>query len=137
MTEQDLKRMKWGGILEEIDSRDREIRRLNEENESLKEENSDLKERISDRKINIEKSGSIAEASLKLNKVFEDAQAAADQYLQNIKEKEAEAEKLIKELTDRTDAACRAKQENTDAKCDLLVSESKKRAEEYWKGKSV
>jgi hypothetical protein len=29
--------------------------------------------------------GSIAEASLKINKVFESAQLAADQYLENIK----------------------------------------------------
>ncbi|MGT2829647.1 DNA repair protein [Streptococcus hillyeri] len=44
-----------------------------------------LTERLEDKKILLEKSGSIAEASLALNKVFEAAQAAADQYLQNIK----------------------------------------------------
>ena len=35
--------------------------------------------------ILIENAGSIAEAALQINKVFEVAQAAADQYLENIK----------------------------------------------------
>ena len=42
-------------------------------------------ELLESKKIAIENVGSIAEASLKLNKVFEAAQLAADQYLENIK----------------------------------------------------
>ena len=42
--------------------------------------------KLEDRRILIEKSGSIAEAALRLNEVFEAAQAAADQYLENIRE---------------------------------------------------
>lgn len=40
---------------------------------------------LKNKQIIIAESGSIAEASLKLNKIFEDAQAAADQYLDNVK----------------------------------------------------
>lgn len=36
------------------------------------------------REIIVAEAGSIAEAALKLNKVFESAQAAADQYLENV-----------------------------------------------------
>nr|WP_156807094.1 DNA repair protein [Streptococcus sp. S784/96/1] len=53
--------------------------------EQQEEEIKQLIERLEDKTILLEKSGSIAEASLALNKVFEAAQAAADQYLQNIK----------------------------------------------------
>lgn len=40
-----------------------------------------------DRKIELEEAGNIAEAALKLNKVFEAAQKAADQYLYNLKQR--------------------------------------------------
>lgn len=40
---------------------------------------------LNDKQIRIKESGSIAEASLKLNNIFEVAQQAATQYLDNIK----------------------------------------------------
>lgn len=55
------------------------------ENDRLKAE---LKERdrlLRDRQIKIQECGSIAEAALKLNGVFEAAQAAAQQYIDNVK----------------------------------------------------
>ena len=51
----------------------------------LKQENEQLIQKLNDRTITIENAGSIAEASLKLNKVFEAAQKAADDYLESIK----------------------------------------------------
>ncbi len=44
-----------------------------------------LERQLSDRRIQEEEAGNIAEAALKLNRVFEAAQAAADQYLENVK----------------------------------------------------
>ena len=52
--------------------------------EQLEKELEEAKEKLSDRRIMIENSGSIAEAALKLSGIFEAAQAAADQYLENI-----------------------------------------------------
>lgn len=46
-----------------------------------------LKAWRANRQIELEEAGSIAEASLKLNKVFEAAQKAADQYLYNLKQR--------------------------------------------------
>ena len=40
---------------------------------------------LNSKQIMISEAGSIAEASLRLNKIFELAQQAADQYLENIK----------------------------------------------------
>ena len=45
----------------------------------------DLEKKLEDKAIIIENAGSIAEASLSLNKVFESAQAACEQYILNIK----------------------------------------------------
>ncbi|SDB02565.1 hypothetical protein SAMN02910293_00150 [Streptococcus henryi] len=52
--------------------------------ESLEAKVSDLEKQLEDKTLLIEKAGSIAEASLQINKIFETAQAAADQYLANI-----------------------------------------------------
>lgn len=76
---------------------DKELRRLNrrqllellveqaKETEQLQTELAQLKARLEEREIRIQESGSIAEAALRLNGVFEAAQAAADQYLSNIR----------------------------------------------------
>lgn len=54
--------------------------------EKLTKEVQDLKQQLDNRTIQIKEAGSIAEASLKINKIFEVAQAAADEYLRSIKE---------------------------------------------------
>lgn len=53
--------------------------------DELESELRHVKEQLSTKEIMIKNAGSIAEASLKLNKVFEKAQEAADQYLENVK----------------------------------------------------
>ncbi len=53
--------------------------------DKLEEELCRVNELLNDKQIIISEAGSIAEASLKLNKVFEVAQQAANQYLENIK----------------------------------------------------
>jgi len=54
-------------------------------NEALEAELADVKAKLASKTIAIENSGSIAEASLKLTNIFEEAQKAADYYLANIK----------------------------------------------------
>ena len=59
--------------------------RQSEEIDSLRAEVTDLKSQLQSKEIKIATSGSIAEASLKLSKIFEEAQYAADLYLANIR----------------------------------------------------
>ena len=59
--------------------------RQSEEIDALRAEVADLKSQLQSREIKIATSGSIAEASLKLSKIFEEAQYAADLYLANIR----------------------------------------------------
>ena len=61
-----------------IYEQEKKIKRLTKEVE-------DLKSQLEDRTIKIKEAGSIAEASLKINKIFEVAQQAADEYLKSIK----------------------------------------------------
>lgn len=79
MDTKDLKKLKRGDLLEILVE-------ISEENDRLKAENAKLKEQLEDKILIMNKAGSIAEASLRLNEVFETAQAAADQYLASIRD---------------------------------------------------
>ncbi|MBQ0018802.1 MAG: hypothetical protein KBS63_06350 [Clostridiales bacterium] len=74
---------------------------VSKENEELKAKIAELEEKLSSREISIAKAGSIAEASLVLNGVFEAAEKASLQYLENVKRlyegKDNVAEKLQQE----------------------------------------
>ena len=55
--------------------------------DELEKELEETKELLDSKLILINESGSIAEAALKLNEVFEKAEEAANQYLENVKRK--------------------------------------------------
>jgi len=73
---------------------------MQEEIDRLRQENQELNQRLLDRRITLEQAGSIAEAALKLNKVFEAAQQAAEDYLHSIQAEHQQAP----EAGDDTDA---------------------------------
>lgn len=78
MTEKELHKLKRAELLEMMLAQSREI-------EALRARIETLEIKLVDREIRIRESGSIAEAALKLNGIFEAAQAAADQYLENVR----------------------------------------------------
>lgn len=84
----ELKRMSRKDLLEILVNQSKKIDELTDELEKTKK-------KLEDKSITIKESGSLAEASLKLNKVFEDADNAAKQYIENIA---ALNERLFKEL---------------------------------------
>lgn len=55
------------------------------ENEELREQLAVLEEEYNKRELKIKNAGNLADACIQLNKVFESAQATADQYLENVK----------------------------------------------------
>ena len=77
MTDKELKRL---GRAELIDI----IFELQKQCDAYTEQNRELQEKLEKRELYLSEAGSIAEASLQINGVFEAAQAAADQYLQSI-----------------------------------------------------
>lgn len=81
MTDKELKKLNRAELLELL------LEQV-EENEALRAEIAGLKEQLADRTIKIENAGSIAEAALRLNGVFEAAEAAAKQYIDSLKELE-------------------------------------------------
>lgn len=78
MTEKELRRLSRMDLLEMLLEQSKEAEQLRAELETVKKQ-------LEDRRIMEQEAGSIAEAALRLNKVFEAAQQAADQYLENIR----------------------------------------------------
>ena len=78
MTEKELLKLKKSELLEIMLAQSKEI-------DKLRAKLAKVQAQLADRSIAIKESGSIAEAPLKLNKVFEEAQRAADQYVENVK----------------------------------------------------
>ena len=77
MTEKELRRLSRAELLEMLLAQ-------TEENRQLKKELQEAEEALEDRRIAIEESGSMAEAALRLNGVFEAADQAVRQYLENM-----------------------------------------------------
>ena len=98
MTEKEIHRLRKQDLLQLLLTQGKEAAALQEEigrlsasladaessNERLREI---MKVWRANRNIELEQAGSIAEAALRLNRVFETAQKAADQYLYNLKQR--------------------------------------------------
>lgn len=80
MTEKELLKLKRAELLEIMLAQSREI-------DSLREELAETQRKLEDKRIKIKEAGSIAEASLQLTRIFEEAQKAADLYVENAKRK--------------------------------------------------
>ena len=78
MTEKELKRLSRADLLEMLIDQSREMEMLRQRLEAAEAA-------LARREIIIGSAGSIAEASLKLNGIFEAAQAACEQYIDNVR----------------------------------------------------
>ncbi len=78
MTDKQLQKMSRTELLEILLAQEKEIAALQEQ---LDQANAQLEKR----EIDLQEAGSIAEAALRLNGVFEAAQAAAEQYIYSVK----------------------------------------------------
>ena len=78
MTSRELRKESRAGLLESLLAQSSEIDRL-------KAEVASLNEKLEEKELIMSRSGSIAEASLELNRVFEAAQLVADQYVRSIR----------------------------------------------------
>ena len=85
MTDKELRHMSRGELLQML------ITQI-EENNALQEQLEQAEAQLQDRQIAAEQAGSLAEAALSLNGIFQAAQAAADQYLENIQRMNSEQE---------------------------------------------
>lgn len=114
MTERELRKLSRADLLELL------LEQL-KENERLCGDLEAAQKQLADRKVLLEKAGSIAEASLQLNGVFQAAQAACAQYIENIERLSAQQEQL-----------CAQMERETREKCDHMVAEAERQVQLYW-----
>ncbi len=85
MTDKELRKLSRFELVDII----YELQKQEIENKKLLEE---LREKLDEKELKLSNSGSIAQAALEVNNVFETAQNAADQYLLSVKAQNKEAE---------------------------------------------
>ena len=125
MTDKELQKLKRVELLEILVEQGKEIDRLRSEVEALKKQ-------LADREIRLESAGNIAEASLQINGVFEAAQSAAQQYLENIQRLSDRQESVCADMEQRTKEACETMERATREKCDALYQKAQLEADVRW-----
>ena len=101
-------------LLELLLVQSKEIDRLNQQLDSLQNQ-------VQQREIILAKAGNIAEAALQLNGIFAAAQAAADQYLESIRNPAGDTEERCKQML-----------EQTQQQCDELLQATRMRSSQVW-----
>lgn len=94
--------------------------------ESLNDQLQQCQEALNNKQIQIEKAGSLAEASLALNQVIEHAQQAADQYLLNLQTKEEEMKQKEAEVL----AWCEDMKRYTKEECERMIRDYQQKMKE-------
>lgn len=112
--DKDLRKLSRTELLNLLLVQSKEIDNLNSKLEQLQNQ-------VQQREIALNNAGNIAEAALQLNGIFEAAQAAADQYLENI----------IRPIND-TEKRCNQMLEQTQQQCEELINDTKKRTRLVW-----
>lgn len=112
MTEKELKRLSRADLLEMLIDQSVELQDVKKQLESAEAA-------LASRIIEINTAGSIAEASLQLNGVFEAAQAACSQYTES-----------IRCLNERTELICRQMEKESRQKADSLLAETRRKCDQ-------
>ena len=118
MTDKELRKLSKADLLSLMLAQSKEIDRLNEELTQTRKE-------LEDKTILVERSGSLAEASLAIFHVLEDAQKAADLYLENVKSGNYQQDAKLQEKTEpyRESGMCSHFQSSRKSQKDERVQE--------------
>ncbi len=111
MTDQELRHLTREDLLDIIYE-------LQQKTQQLEQENETIHKQLADRTVKLEKAGSIAEAALALNGVFEAAQAAADQYLAQVhaanEQSQQLADRIVADAQRKANAIVQQAQQEAD-----------------------
>lgn len=123
MNEKELKKLSRKQLLELL-------LKQTENSEKLQLQLEEMKNELEKRIMMEKKAGSIAEAALQLNGIFETAQAAADQYLENIRYVQGNSINRQKKIDDEYIKAVRNMFAEAKKRCEFYEEEQKKRADQ-------
>lgn len=114
MVKQDLRKLNRTDLLELLLKQSREL-------DECRAELDAANQKLADREIILSRAGSIAEASLLINGVFEAAEQSCAQYIEN-----------IRNLSSRQEAICEKMERETKAKCEKMIAEAQEQSQAYW-----
>lgn len=121
MTDRELQKLSRRELLELLVQQE-------QQKEALEARVAQLEGRLRDRSIELDRAGSIAEAALTLNGIFESADRAAAQYLENIKRCSDQQESICNRIISEAEQKAEAILEDAEReKQDRIRS-----ADEYW-----
>ena len=121
MTDRELQKLKRVELLQLLVEQSREL-------DALRRELEETKKQLADRELHMQEAGSIAEASMQLNGVFEAAQRAADQYLESIRYQSEHVEEKCAALE-----AARLRCEQMVKEAEATVQQAQKASDECWR----
>lgn len=121
MTDKELRRLSRDDLVELLLAQSRTI-------DELRAQLAQAEGALNERTLQIESSGSIAEAALKVNRVFEAAQAAADQYLLSVRAANSDTDGRVAEAERLSAQIIRTARH----KAERIVAEAQEQAEQQW-----
>ena len=108
-----LRRLSRKALLEILVAQGKRLERLEGEAKDLRQKLAEAERALQSREIILDEAGSIAVAALRLNGIFEMAQAASQQYIEN-----------IQKLNDRQALICTQRDEESQASAERLLRET-------------
>lgn len=125
MTDKEIRKLSRAELLEMMIEQSKEL-------EQTRSQLAEANKKLEDRRICLDQAGTIAEAAFQLNGVFDAAQAAAQQYLENIRGLSERQEQICAEMEKNTRLKCEAMEKETADKCEAMRLEAQKDVEERW-----
>ena len=150
MTDKELKKLSRMELLQLLVDQSKELESTKQELLETHRQVTELTEKLNSKELKKEQAGSIAEAALQLNGVFEAAQAAADEYLAHIKEQQeqqqtltdaalkdakAEAQRIITDTKENAKKITReadAQVANAQRTCEETTQKAQAEVKKYW-----
>ena len=136
MTDKDLKKLSRADLLEMLIEQSTEVQSLRERLEAAESA-------LQKRELAIDKAGSIAEASLQLSGIFEAAQAACEQYTENVRllsqrqndvcaQMERDARERTSIMLSEAMRNCEQMEADARIRCAEMVTKAKAESQAYW-----
>lgn len=141
LSDKELQRLKRVDLLELLLEQSKENESLKQMLKEKDKEMKQLQKKVEGREIIMKEAGSIAEVSFQLNGVFEAAENAAKQYLDNLQamhdkecyeflKKEEEMEGRCQEMLELTSKRCDALLDETEQQCEQMLDETEQQCEQ-------
>ena len=120
MTDRELRKLSRTDLLEMLVDLSEELNRVKQQLEIAEE-------KLNNRQIQIDNAGSIAEASLRLNGVFEAAEAAGEQYMENIRSLSERQEDICRRIEWECREKAKRRLEEVERRCMQMEAETVER----------